>query len=120
MFKRIIAPIGFLVFLIYRYDKNRELIHSVSFQTAVLFCVVLILVALLKGKLLTSKPAILIISSLLSVAILSMVFYKETLAIACTISLSFLLLLVCLKKYNKFDLSYFFKQLINGHREVNK
>lgn len=120
MFKKIIPPIVLLSFLLFNYNYNNEAIYRVSFQTAVLFCLILILVAPFPDKILISRPAIIITFSLLSAAILGIIAFDETIFVACSITFSLLLLFILIKKYNKHNLNYFFRQLLSGLRKVKK
>lgn len=118
MLKRIIPPAVFLVYCISKYYEDNEAINRLSFQICILFCLLLIPISILSYNVQVSKYTLLIVSSLLFIAILCMLIFNKPFFMASSISLGMLLVLILIKKYNKFGLSYFFRQLMNRRQEV--
>lgn len=117
MLKRIISPLVFLSFLFFTYSYNNEASSRLSWQTAVIFCVVLLILALFPAKTLTSTSTVIVMLLVLSSAILGAIVFNETILIASSIALSLAFAFILVKKYNQHSLSYFFSQPGKVRRE---
>ncbi len=117
MLKRIISPLVFLSFLFFTYNYNNEASSRLSWQTAVIFCVVLLILALFPEKTLTSTSTVITLLLVLSSAILGAIVFKEAILIASSIALSLAFAFILVKKYNQHSLTFFFRQPGKGRRE---